>query len=143
MSQRIIYTAADGNMCVIVPAPEAQWTDVMKTIPNGVDYEVVDVSEVPSDRTFRNAWVHAKGQSNKVGVDLPKAKEIVHTKRRERRQIELAPLDQLININVAKPQTVATIEAQRQVIRDKYAKIQIDIDSAPGVPELKLIIEGL
>jgi hypothetical protein len=28
----------------------------MKDIPEGAQYEIVDESEIPSDRTFRNAW---------------------------------------------------------------------------------------
>lgn len=27
-----------------------------KDVPTGVIYKIVDVSEIPSDRTFRNAW---------------------------------------------------------------------------------------
>jgi hypothetical protein len=27
-----------------------------KDVPDGIEYKVVDVSEIPEDRTFRNAW---------------------------------------------------------------------------------------
>lgn len=27
-----------------------------KDVPAGVDYQIVDVSDIPSDRTFRDAW---------------------------------------------------------------------------------------
>jgi len=34
-------------------------------------------------------------------------------------------------------------EAARQAIRDKYAQIQTDIDSAPGVNEVKFVIDNI
>jgi len=34
-------------------------------------------------------------------------------------------------------------EAARQAIRDKYATIQTNIDSAPGVNEVKFVIDNL
>jgi hypothetical protein len=36
-----------------------------------------------------------------------------------------------------------TAEAARQAVRDKYAVIQSDIDTAPGVPELTLVVQSL
>ena len=62
MSKRIIYTNDEGGVSVVVPSPE--WAGTMeelrdKVVPeaNKASAEIVDVSEVPSDRTFRNAWV--------------------------------------------------------------------------------------
>jgi hypothetical protein len=59
MNQRIIYPADDGGVAVIIPAPECGLTAVeaaMKDIPEGKPYKIVDVSDIPEDRTFRNAW---------------------------------------------------------------------------------------
>jgi hypothetical protein len=50
--------------------------------------------------------------------------------RREARQAELAPLDAQINYSVADAAQVAALEAQRQVIRDKYTAIQLTINEA-------------
>lgn len=33
----------------------AAWV-AAKDVPAGVEYQIVDVSDIPSDRTFRNAW---------------------------------------------------------------------------------------
>lgn len=74
-----------------------------------------------------------------ITVNLDKAKTIVHDIRRAKRTAEFAPLD----IKATIPSEAAAAEAARQAIRDKYAAIQTDIDTAPGVPELKLIVEGL
>jgi hypothetical protein len=58
MNQRIIYLTDDG-VAVIVPAPECGLTIeeiAAKDVPAGKPYEIVDVSEIPLDRTFRGAW---------------------------------------------------------------------------------------
>lgn len=59
MNQRIIYPTDDGGVAVIVPAPECGLTIeeiAAKDVPAGKDYKIVDVADIPSDRTFRGAW---------------------------------------------------------------------------------------
>ena len=59
MNQRIIYPTDDGGVAVIVPAPECGLTIeeiAAKDVPAGKTYKIVDVSDIPTDRTFRNAW---------------------------------------------------------------------------------------
>lgn len=58
MNQRIIYPTDEG-VAIIVPAPECGLTIeeiAAKDVPAGKPFEIVDVSEIPSDRTFRGAW---------------------------------------------------------------------------------------
>lgn len=74
-----------------------------------------------------------------ITVNINKAKNIAHEARRAARAAEFAPLD----IKASIPSEAAAAEAARQAVREKYAVIQNDIDAAPGVPELKLIVEGL
>ena len=59
MNSRIIYPTDDGGVAVVVPAPECGLTIeeiAAKDVPAGKPFQIVDVSEVPSDRTFRGAW---------------------------------------------------------------------------------------
>lgn len=59
MNQRIIYPTDEGGVAVIVPAPECGLTIeeiAAKDVPEGKPFKIVDVSDIPSDRTFRNAW---------------------------------------------------------------------------------------
>ena len=59
MNQRIIYPTDDGGVAIIVPAPECGLTIeaiAAKDVPAGKPYKIVDVADIPSDRTFRNAW---------------------------------------------------------------------------------------
>ena len=58
MNQRIIYPNDDG-VSIIVPAPECGLTIeqiAAKDVPQGKPYKIVDVADIPTDRTFRNAW---------------------------------------------------------------------------------------
>jgi hypothetical protein len=59
MNQRIIFPTDDGGVAVIIPTAECGLTIqqiAAKDVPMGKPYKIVDVSDVPSDRTFRNAW---------------------------------------------------------------------------------------
>lgn len=56
-NQRIIYQNDEGGACVIIPAPGYDVAQVAaKDVPTGKPYKIVDVSEIPTDRTQRNAW---------------------------------------------------------------------------------------
>jgi len=57
--KRVIYPSDDGGVCVIVPAPGATQEQVLKAVPAGKAYKIVDVADVPTDRTFRNAWEYS------------------------------------------------------------------------------------
>ena len=57
--KRIIYPTNDGGVAVIVPAEECGLTIeaiAAKDVPQGVPFKIVDATDIPSDRTFRNAW---------------------------------------------------------------------------------------
>ena len=57
--QRIIYTTPEGGVSVIISAPECGLTIeqiAKKDVPKGAAYKIVDVADIPADRTFRNAW---------------------------------------------------------------------------------------
>jgi len=56
---RVIYPTDDGGVAVIIPTAECGLTIqqiAAKDVPMGKPYKIVDVSDVPSDRVFRNAW---------------------------------------------------------------------------------------
>jgi hypothetical protein len=57
--KRIIYPTAEGGVAVIVPAPGCGLTVdeiAAKDVPRGVPYQIVNATDIPADRTFRNAW---------------------------------------------------------------------------------------
>ena len=61
MNQRIIYQNDDGGISILTPAPECLQSHTIeeiaaKDVPAGKPYKIVSVDDIPSDRTFRNAW---------------------------------------------------------------------------------------
>ena len=61
MNQRIIFPTDDGGVAVLIPTPECLQEHTIeeiaaKDVPAGKPYKIVDVADIPSDRTFRNAW---------------------------------------------------------------------------------------
>jgi cephalosporin hydroxylase len=75
-----------------------------------------------------------------ITINLNKAKTISHDIRRLKRSEEFQPLDQVIMRQIPGTDIVA-IEAQRQLIRDKYAEIQINIDSAQDSDQLLAVLQ--
>ena len=54
---KILYPNSEGGVSVIVPTGELPIEDVcQKDVPAGVPYLIVSEDDIPSDRTFRNAW---------------------------------------------------------------------------------------
>jgi hypothetical protein len=62
MNQRIIYQTDDGGIAVIVPADCGLTIEEIaaKDVPAGKPYKIVDVADIPTDRTFRNAWEYTE-----------------------------------------------------------------------------------
>tara|TARA_B100001063_G_C16586492_1_gene463392 strand:+ start:482 stop:697 length:216 start_codon:yes stop_codon:yes gene_type:complete len=58
MDKRIIYKNADGTIAIIIPADCGLTIEqiAQKDVPTGLKYKIVNVSEISSDRTFRDAW---------------------------------------------------------------------------------------
>lgn len=56
---RVIYRLPDNGVAVVVPNPLCGLTlaeIIAKDVPAGVPHRIVDVSTIPTDRTFRAAW---------------------------------------------------------------------------------------
>jgi len=61
MNKRIIYPTDEGGVVILIPTPEYLEEHTIeelaaKDVPEGKPYKIVDVSDIPTDRTFRNAW---------------------------------------------------------------------------------------
>ena len=58
--KRIIYKRGDG-VAVIIPSAKYLETHTIeelaaKDVPAGAPFQIVDAADIPSDRSFRNAW---------------------------------------------------------------------------------------
>jgi hypothetical protein len=62
MNQRIIYPTDDGGVAILIPADNGLTISEIaaKDVPEGKPYKIVDVADIPTDRTFRNAWEYAE-----------------------------------------------------------------------------------
>ena len=65
MNKRIIYKNPDNSVSIIVPSSEYLETHTieqlaLKDVPANTPYKIFDVSDIPSDRTFRNAWEYVE-----------------------------------------------------------------------------------
>jgi hypothetical protein len=59
MKQRIIYPTEDGGVAIICPTAESKLTIEQiaeMDVPEGVPFKIINADQIPSDRTFRNAW---------------------------------------------------------------------------------------
>lgn len=74
-----------------------------------------------------------------ININLDKAKDISHDKRRNKRTDMLKQLD----IEATIPTMAEQAETQRQAIRDQFAAIQTEIDNAETINQLKVIITQL
>lgn len=135
---KIIYQNQEGGVSVIHPTGELSIEEVAaKDVPEGVAYEIVEDDAIPSDRTFRNAWVMGDCC---IEHDLDKCKALGHDMRRAKRAEEFKPHDEVIMKQIPGADAQAAEEA-RQEIRDKYAQVQEQIDAAATPDEIKAALE--
>jgi hypothetical protein len=59
--KRIIYPTDSGGVAVVMPSPEA--LEIMtieeiaaKDVPSGKEFKIVNIDDIPTDVTFRDAW---------------------------------------------------------------------------------------
>ena len=133
----IIHPTADG-VAITTPTGEVPIEQVAQQVaPDGI-YAIVTADQIPSDTTFRGAWVYADGT---IEIDLDKAKEITHNLRRAMRAEEFAPLDQTIAFRLPGT-TIKETEKLREEVRDKYVEMQEEIDLATDVEQLKVLLKA-
>ena len=58
MEKRIIYQNDTGGVAVLIPADCGLTIEEIaaKDVPTGKPYKIVDVSEIPTDRQWRDEW---------------------------------------------------------------------------------------
>ena len=139
---KIIYEQDDGTVAIIIPNlkeinPETgvEYTIdeiAMKDVPSGLSYDIVEDSAIPTDRSFRNAWI----QSGKTVVeDMPRAKEIHKTNIRLARTEKFKELDVDYQKATETSADTSDIVAKKQALRD--APAASGITTAVTTTELK------
>lgn len=62
-NKRVLYPDDDGGVCILTPVADCGLTleeIIAKDVPAGKPHKIVDVLEIPTDRTFRNAWEYSE-----------------------------------------------------------------------------------
>ena len=63
MNQRVIYPKPNGGVAILMPIPDCGLTleeIIAKDVPPGVPYKIIDAADIPTDRTFRDAWEYTE-----------------------------------------------------------------------------------
>ena len=120
-TKRIIWNHDNGCVAVTAPVEKSDATIeeiVAKAVPSGKSYQVVDVSVIPTDRAFRDAWAIS---GSTIVTDMTKAKEIHKARIRLAREPKLAALD--IDFQKAQETSADTsaIVAKKNALRDAPA----------------------
>ena len=89
---KILYTNAEGTLCVVTPINKNKTIEEIaaQVVPDGISYEIIEDSAVPTDRSFRDAW---KQNNKTIETDMTKAREVHKQKIRFARELLFADLD--------------------------------------------------
>jgi len=132
---RVIYTNNEGGVSVIIPSGSIE--DAMKDIPEGVAYEVVEDNDIPSDRSFRNAWEHDTSIApEKILTNISKAQAITKDRLRSERQPLLAEQDILFNRALESNASTTAIVTEKNRLRD----ITAQVDTMTTLAQLKGVV---
>jgi len=126
---KVIIYNHKGSLSVFRPVDkDADLTALAKqVVPAGISFEIVNDTDIPTDRTFRNAWQHDTSTSpQKVVTDMAMAKVIAHAARKANRDELMKPHDTMATV----PSMAVKAEASRAVIRKANAAMQKAIDAA-------------
>ncbi len=124
---RILYQHPDGSVAVIIPAPDCGLTIeeiAAKDVPQGLTWQIVDEADIPTDRTFRNAWCLKNGHFDH---DLDKCCAITKDRLRAERKPLLELQDVLFMRSVERGENTSTIAGEKQRLRDVTKLVTTDM----------------
>lgn len=102
-----------------------------KDVPAGLTYNIVDESAIPTDRTFRNAWVACPVAGCRI--DMSKARELWRAEMRRMRAPQLVALDvAYMRADEANDTAIkASIATQKKELRDVTRDVAIEAAQTP------------
>lgn len=141
---KIIYPNENGGVSVVIPSQkylntlkgmteiEKMTFIAQKDIPANTDFQIIEDNQVPTDRSFRNAWEY---KNKSIEISLPKAREITKARLREEREPLLSALD-IKQINALTEGVDTTdIMTEKQRLKD----ITDTVDSVTTLAGLKAV----
>ena len=98
--RKIVYKTETG-IAIITPARSI--AKAMKDIPKGAEYKIIDESELPQDRTYRNAWNYD------LKIDAVKKAEI------DAEMVKLAEKEAMPDLVKSLEIRIATLETAKEM----------------------------
>jgi len=147
--KRIVYTRPDGGVSVIVPAPnhfrelitrlkreDKAMEDVKTKVvpPDATNVETTDANNIPSDRSFRDAWERDTSPApESVKVNMPKARSIHMDRIRTARDAKLKDLDlaYMQADELGDAASKKAIVAEKQALRDLPQTFDLNAATTP------------
>ena len=140
--RKIIFTRTDGGISLVYPVRntlgETLTTDAEieqrawdKLPEDAINPQFVDETEIPTDRTFRNAWKDEGG----IKVDMVKAKDLTKDRLRNERKPLLEAQDVAFQRALESGASTAAIVSEKQRLRD----ITKQVDGITSLDELKAL----
>ena len=140
--RKIIFTDSDGALSVVHPVRntlgETLTTDAEieqrawdKLPKDAINPQFVDEAEIPTDRTFRNAWKDEGG----IKVDMVKAKGLTKDRLRNERKPLLEAQDVAFQRALESGASTVAIVSEKQRLRD----ITKQVDGITSLDELKAL----
>lgn len=143
--KKIIFNL-DGKLCVMHPvrnthpvledlSEEEIIARAYKGIPpEASEIHLVEESEIPTDRSFRDGWKNDKG---KISHDLSKCRAIYKDRLRAERKplLEKLDIDYIRALEAGDKSKIAIIKVKKQELRD--APQHPDIEQSSSVEDLK------
>ena len=120
------YQQEDGSVAVC---------SLVSSVPAGAQY--IETTNAPEDKLFRSAWELG---TDSIATNLDKAKEIVHGRRRAKREIAFAPHDEIISKQIPGKDVVAA-ESARSDIRLWDDALQLAINGKLKESTLRTLME--
>jgi len=132
MPQAVSYTRPDNGVSILHPMKGVSIQRVMQDVPaNARNARVIDTNDIPTDRTFRNAW--RQGGDGSVDVDMPEARKMKMAGIRAARNAKLDQTDKDVqkaddnNDNAEKQR----LRALRKTLRDLPQNVDLDSLDTP------------
>lgn len=144
--RKIVYTDAQGNTCIVHPVintlgeaegfteAEAEFRAFSKLPYAAISPRFINADQIPTDRTFRNAW------KADLSVDMGKARDIYRDRLRWLRKPFLEALDiEYQRADETKDEArKAEIVAKKNILRDVTNDPAIEAAATPE--ELKAVL---
>lgn len=117
MTKQIVYPNILGGVSVVVPFECGLTVEQIaeKDVPKGTQYKIFDVSELPADYDFFDAWEMANGN---VTVSFSKAQNMTKDRLRRERAPLLVALDVAFQRALEIGVETSFIVSEKQRLRD-------------------------